>query len=361
MDRQSPQMLSQTDDNIRKELLKLKKLMECPICLQLMTDPMITRCVHRFCSDCIRKSIESSTHEFCRCPLCQEKITKRALRPQTDVSHLIQGFKEVVERFEGDIGKKIITNADDVVIFDVSTDKSKSYLQINDSIGTTVDHKSNGSPLESTVEGSDDKTELIDDWPSCETMREEVEELSKNCMETTKKSINGKTDKCAESEAQVNRNAIPSQNLTVNKSKITYSSSRNSIGDRFDLVINASNYNINADDEHKQTIKRDKEVKAKPKVRREYVSSDSDSEVECIDKVVNTYQRKPLMPLKDTNNKDLKAKNKFKRVQTIDSSDDDFSSPVLKSKKRVPVMRESDDFENDMSDEDLLPSIHHIK
>uniref|UniRef100_A0A8C1BN98 Uncharacterized protein n=1 Tax=Cyprinus carpio carpio TaxID=630221 RepID=A0A8C1BN98_CYPCA len=46
----------------------------CPICKNLLTDPVSTTCGHTFCKDCLDKHISRSDSQ---CPLCQEPVTTK--------------------------------------------------------------------------------------------------------------------------------------------------------------------------------------------------------------------------------------------------------------------------------------------
>eukprot|EP00052_Salpingoeca_macrocollata_P018171 m.148963 g.148963 ORF g.148963 m.148963 type:complete len:281 (+) comp20620_c2_seq3:40-882(+) len=60
----------------------------CPICLSVMTNPMSTmECLHRFCSECISKSLRFGKKE---CPTCRHPCpSRRSLRADTAMQGLI--------------------------------------------------------------------------------------------------------------------------------------------------------------------------------------------------------------------------------------------------------------------------------
>uniref|UniRef100_A0A8C1HAJ1 RING-type domain-containing protein n=1 Tax=Cyprinus carpio carpio TaxID=630221 RepID=A0A8C1HAJ1_CYPCA len=47
---------------------------QCPMCKNLLTDPVSTTCGHTFCKDCLDKHISRSEPQ---CPLCQEPVTTK--------------------------------------------------------------------------------------------------------------------------------------------------------------------------------------------------------------------------------------------------------------------------------------------
>ena len=44
---------------------------ECPICYQIMVEPVIFECKHRFCLGCIKQLKDAQKN---RCPLCRSNI-----------------------------------------------------------------------------------------------------------------------------------------------------------------------------------------------------------------------------------------------------------------------------------------------
>lgn len=62
--------------------------MKCPICLEIITDTMIVmECLHRFCKECIERSLRLVKHE---CPSCRIHVpSKRSLRRDSNFDELI--------------------------------------------------------------------------------------------------------------------------------------------------------------------------------------------------------------------------------------------------------------------------------
>eukprot|EP00111_Clytia_hemisphaerica_P020134 TCONS_00059342-protein len=58
---------------------------ECSICLEILQDPVITRCAHVFCSNCINDVIESAELAPV-CPLCRGDIDQRSMLKVPQVS-----------------------------------------------------------------------------------------------------------------------------------------------------------------------------------------------------------------------------------------------------------------------------------
>ena len=68
----------------------MKKL-ECPICLDIMTDPVTAPCGHAFCKVCI----ESAIKKMPKCVFCREEIPKDyKFRISYLLQDLIEEFRE---------------------------------------------------------------------------------------------------------------------------------------------------------------------------------------------------------------------------------------------------------------------------
>ena len=65
--------------------------MECPICLSIIDNThVVPDCGHRFCGDCIKKSLRTCKNE---CPSCRAPIkTKRSLRQDDLFDHLVSSI-----------------------------------------------------------------------------------------------------------------------------------------------------------------------------------------------------------------------------------------------------------------------------
>jgi SWI/SNF-related matrix-associated actin-dependent regulator of chromatin subfamily A3 len=57
---------------------------DCPICMDMLKDPVITVCTHVFCFECIEKTINLQL----KCPMCREELdsTEKVVRPAVEVS-----------------------------------------------------------------------------------------------------------------------------------------------------------------------------------------------------------------------------------------------------------------------------------
>lgn len=53
--------------------------MECSICLDMMSDPVLTQCNHAFCRDCISGVLTAGSQDKEPCPLCRKEISPDTL------------------------------------------------------------------------------------------------------------------------------------------------------------------------------------------------------------------------------------------------------------------------------------------
>ncbi|XP_062396764.1 E3 ubiquitin-protein ligase TRIM21-like isoform X2 [Sardina pilchardus] len=68
--------------------------LQCPICLQLLADPVTTSCGHNYCQACLGLYWDKSAHPW-RCPLCKEAFAQRpALRTNTTLRDMVELFRQ---------------------------------------------------------------------------------------------------------------------------------------------------------------------------------------------------------------------------------------------------------------------------
>nr|XP_034379260.1 tripartite motif-containing protein 30A-like [Arvicanthis niloticus] len=80
----------------------IKKEVTCPLCLELLKEPVSTGCDHSFCRACITLNYESSrgTKMEGSCPVCQVHYDFGNLRPNLRMAKIVerlQGFKSIPE------------------------------------------------------------------------------------------------------------------------------------------------------------------------------------------------------------------------------------------------------------------------
>ncbi|XP_050982350.1 E3 ubiquitin/ISG15 ligase TRIM25-like [Labeo rohita] len=81
--------------------------LNCPICLNLLKDPVTTSCGHSFCIMCIKGSWDrdASMRQAYSCPTCRRTFNQRPdLRKNTVLAEIVNGMKqESPEARPGDV------------------------------------------------------------------------------------------------------------------------------------------------------------------------------------------------------------------------------------------------------------------
>ncbi|XP_074117765.1 breast cancer type 1 susceptibility protein isoform X2 [Sminthopsis crassicaudata] len=90
-------------DEVKNVLVGMQKILECPICLELIKEPVSTTCDHIFCKFCMLKLL-GKKKGLSQCPLCKNNITKRSLRESTRFKQLVEGLLKTIRAFELDTG-----------------------------------------------------------------------------------------------------------------------------------------------------------------------------------------------------------------------------------------------------------------
>ncbi|XP_074176367.1 breast cancer type 1 susceptibility protein isoform X1 [Rhinolophus sinicus] len=90
-------------EEVQNVLNAMQKILECPICLELIKDPVSTKCDHIFCKLCMLKLLNQKKGPS-QCPLCKNDITKRSLQESTRFSQLVEELLKIIHAFELDTG-----------------------------------------------------------------------------------------------------------------------------------------------------------------------------------------------------------------------------------------------------------------
>nr|KAF6343810.1 hypothetical protein mPipKuh1_018015 [Pipistrellus kuhlii] len=78
-------------------LVNIKEVMTCPICLELLTEPMSLDCGHSFCQACITANNGESviSQGESSCPVCRIRYQPGNLRPSLHLANIVEVLKEV--------------------------------------------------------------------------------------------------------------------------------------------------------------------------------------------------------------------------------------------------------------------------
>uniref|UniRef100_A0A286X7L8 Uncharacterized protein n=1 Tax=Cavia porcellus TaxID=10141 RepID=A0A286X7L8_CAVPO len=78
-------------------LENIKEEVTCPICLNLMTEPVSTDCGHTFCKPCITSIYKSMEHEqgVSHCPVCRVPYQFENLRPIRHMANIVERLREL--------------------------------------------------------------------------------------------------------------------------------------------------------------------------------------------------------------------------------------------------------------------------
>ncbi|NXH27163.1 BRCA1 protein, partial [Myiagra hebetior] len=97
-----------TVGHVQNVLSAMQKTLECPICLDVVQEPVSTKCDHIFCRFCMFKLISKKKKGVAECPLCKTEVTKRSLKENSRFKQLIEGLLETIRAFELDTGVKFL-------------------------------------------------------------------------------------------------------------------------------------------------------------------------------------------------------------------------------------------------------------
>ncbi|XP_071584436.1 breast cancer type 1 susceptibility protein isoform X2 [Heliangelus exortis] len=95
---------------VQDVLSAMQKNLECPICLDVLREPVSTKCDHIFCRFCMFQLFSKKKKAVIRCPLCKTEVTKRSLKGNSIFKQLAEGLLETIHAFELDTGVKILNS-----------------------------------------------------------------------------------------------------------------------------------------------------------------------------------------------------------------------------------------------------------
>ncbi|XP_070282839.1 tripartite motif-containing protein 5-like isoform X1 [Myotis yumanensis] len=78
-------------------LVNIKEVMTCPICLEILTEPMSLDCGHSFCQACITANNKESVNGQgeSSCPVCRISYQPENLRPSLHLANIVEVLREV--------------------------------------------------------------------------------------------------------------------------------------------------------------------------------------------------------------------------------------------------------------------------
>lgn len=96
--------------DVQNVLSAMQKNLECPVCLDVIKEPVSTKCDHVFCRFCMFKLLSRKKKGVIQCPLCKTEVTKRSLKENSRFKQLIEGLLEAISAFELDTGVKFLSS-----------------------------------------------------------------------------------------------------------------------------------------------------------------------------------------------------------------------------------------------------------
>ncbi|KAM6334061.1 breast cancer type 1 susceptibility protein isoform 2-T12 [Alca torda] len=96
--------------DVQNVLSAMQKNLECPICLDVVKEPVSTKCDHVFCRFCMFKLLSKKKKGVTQCPLCKTEVTRRSLKENSRFKQLIEGLLETIRAFELDTGVKFLNS-----------------------------------------------------------------------------------------------------------------------------------------------------------------------------------------------------------------------------------------------------------
>ncbi|XP_010967242.1 breast cancer type 1 susceptibility protein isoform X4 [Camelus ferus] len=121
-------------EEVQNVLNAMQKILECPICLELIKEPVSTKCDHIFCKFCMLKLLNQKKGPS-QCPLCKNDITKRSLQENTRFSQLVEELLKIIHAFELDTGLQFANSYNFSKKQNISPEHIKEEVSIIQSMG----------------------------------------------------------------------------------------------------------------------------------------------------------------------------------------------------------------------------------
>ncbi|XP_059992012.1 breast cancer type 1 susceptibility protein isoform X34 [Lagenorhynchus albirostris] len=130
-------------EEVQNVLNAMQKILECPICLELIKEPVSTKCDHIFCKFCMLKLLNQKKGPS-QCPLCKNHITKRSLQESTRFSQLVEELLKIIHAFELDTGLQIANSYN----FSKKESNSSEHLKEEVSIIQSMGYRNRAKKLQ---------------------------------------------------------------------------------------------------------------------------------------------------------------------------------------------------------------------